>query len=483
MKRVFLTGATGVMGMAAMRRLTAPGTSEKIHLTVLARDSKTNRRKLAPFMEKGVEVIWGDLLNGADVGRGVAGADIVLHVGGMVSPMADWKPKLTLKVNTVSMHGIISAALQEQCQGRNVRVVYIGSVSQYGNRPERAHWGRAGDPISVSAYDAYALSKCEAERMLAESGLKEWVSLRQTGIMYPGILMKASDPISFHVPVRGCLEWVTDEQSGRLLANLCTADDIPGSFWCGFYNIGGGETYRVTNYDFLNMTLEAVGCPPAYKAFERNWFATRNFHGMWYTDSDALEELLHFRGRETFPAYMARIRKELPWYFRLAPLAPAVAIKAVMKRVALTKGLGTLYWLRTADKGRIRAAFGSMEEYRRIPSWEQDREWRLSRRPGFLNHGYDEKRPFEELTLGDYEQAALYRGGECLGPAEGVGIGADQPMRWRCSEGHEFELHPRTVLKGGHWCPECLRRQKDDPEALYLQAAANPFLDQIVNPK
>ena len=28
-------------------------------------------------------------------------------------------------------------------------------------------------------------------------------------------------------------------------------------------------------------------------------------------------------------------------------------------------------------------------------------------------------------------------------------------LRWRCHDGHEFFASPYTVLKAGHWCPEC----------------------------
>ncbi|MBD5386256.1 NAD(P)-dependent oxidoreductase [bacterium] len=490
---VFLTGATGVMGMETLIHLMQHNRARgDIKVTVLARDSKVNRRKLRPFIEKGVEVIWGDLMNPSDVGRGVAQADIVLHVGGMVSPMADWKPELTYRVNTGSMRNIIDAALSRQRSGRQIKVVYIGSVSQYGNRPEGVHWGRCGDPINVATFDMYALSKCEAERMLAESGLEWWVSLRQTGIMYDDILFKGSDPISFHVPVRGCLEWISSEESGGLAASLCVLD-LPDNFWRGFYNIGGGEKWRLTNYDFLNMTLSAVGCPPASESFRRNWFATRNFHGMWFTDSDALESLLHFRSGLSMVTYMELVQEDLPWYFKLAPLAPAWIIRMVMKLVASRKILGPLNWLAENNEDRIQAAWGGREEYARIPSWEDDAAWRLSRTPTHLSHGYDESKPVDSWTVEDLISAAAFRGGKLIGPVHSdssvatgspdgkqTSVNPDVAVEWECAEGHRFRLTPRTVLKGGHWCPDCLREISNDPLAMQRQATRNPFLAQLL---
>lgn len=475
---VFLTGATGVMGMAGLRHLTQTRYVDgKPHIVVLARDTDKNHKKLAPFIDKGVEVIWGDLMDPTKVKEGVDKADIVLHVGGMVSPMADWKPEQTYKVNTGSMRNIIDAAIAKEKRGESIRIVYIGSVSQYGNRPEGVHWGRTGDPMTVATFDMYALSKCEAERMLAESGLKSWVSLRQTGIMYPKILMKGSDPISFHVPLKGCLEWVSEDESGRLLAKV-SDPSLSSSFWCKFYNIGGGESWRLSNYEFVNMTLKAVGCPPIEKVFERNWFATRNFHGIWYIDSDELDRLLGFRSGEPMPSYMSHLIERLPWYFKLTPLAPAWIIKTAMKQVARKRVLGPLNWIKENNSGRIEAAFGGKDNYNLIPDWNTDNDWSLSHEPTFLDHGYDESKRDEEMELTDMRQAAEFRGGHCLSSAMRKGDMAT-PLEWECSEGHRFRLSPRSVLAGGHWCPECLKEISHDPEALFRLGEKNRFLGQI----
>lgn len=126
-RRIFLTGATGVMGSHALSELVS--SAEPYEIIVLARDSVKNRRKLRPFEGKGVRVIWGDLLDREAVASGVAVADVVLHVGGMVSPEADWHPAETLRVNVGAMRNILDAALPRKDE---VRLVYVGSVSQYG---------------------------------------------------------------------------------------------------------------------------------------------------------------------------------------------------------------------------------------------------------------------------------------------------------------------------------------------------------------
>ena len=89
---VFLTGATGTMGWAGLQELLAH--KEHYIIRVLARKSEKNIRKLGPLMQD-IEVIWGDLTRYEDILKGVSGSDIVLHVGGMVSPQADYRPAAT----------------------------------------------------------------------------------------------------------------------------------------------------------------------------------------------------------------------------------------------------------------------------------------------------------------------------------------------------------------------------------------------------
>lgn len=96
-KTIFLTGGTGNMGWAGFQELYK---KKKFDIRLLARPGKKNRKLLEKYVnDPSVTIIWGDLTSYEDVLRGVTGADYVLHVGGMVSPAADYYPEKTLKVN------------------------------------------------------------------------------------------------------------------------------------------------------------------------------------------------------------------------------------------------------------------------------------------------------------------------------------------------------------------------------------------------
>ena len=99
---VFLTGASGTMGWAAFKELYAR--TQMYNIVVLLRDSKKNRAKFAAYLkDPHVRIVWGDLTEYDDVLDAVTGADYILHVGGMVSPAADYFPKKTLFTNITAM--------------------------------------------------------------------------------------------------------------------------------------------------------------------------------------------------------------------------------------------------------------------------------------------------------------------------------------------------------------------------------------------
>lgn len=367
-KTVFLTGGTGNMGWAGFQELYSR--KDRFDIRLLARDSAKNHRMLDRYAsDPSVTVIWGDLTRYEDVLEGVRGADYVLHVGGMVSPAADYYPDKTLKVNVTAAENVAKAVMA-QPDSDKVKVVYIGSVAQYGDRNPPYHWGSADEPQTPAEFDMYALSKIRSEEIFAKAGLRNWVSLRQSGILYPGIL-KVVNPTAFHVPVGGVLEWATIEDSGRLLAQVCE-DWVPESFWNKAYNISSGEQYRMTNYEFETRLLKGLGLPGPEKVFRPEWFALKNFHGMWYTDADKLDEILHFRANVPVDEYFATMKSKLPWFYKLAFLAPAWAVRLFMKPFAYEKGMGTQWWVEN-DPEKFRAYYGSREAYDAIKSWDDVR--------------------------------------------------------------------------------------------------------------
>lgn len=470
-KTVFFTGASGNMGHEGFQQFLKR--REHFNIVALVLPTEKDKKIMSVYEnEPGVKIIWGDLTNYNDVLKGVTGAAYVLHVGGWVSPAADYLPSLTTQVNVGAIRNIIKA-IKAQPNPDEMKLVYIGTVAETGDRNPPIHWGRTGDPIKISVYDNYAISKTIAEREVIESGLKYWVSLRQTGVLYSGMLNNL-DPIMFHEPINGVFEWVTARDSGRLLANVCE-EGVPEEFWRRIYNIGGGEQYRTTNYEFMQKSFSALGMD-VQKVTDLKWFALRNFHGQWYEDSDILEDYLHFRSGSA-DEFIAEFKENAPFKMKLAKFAPSFIIKKFIMEPVANKELGTMYWIKNDVRDRITAFFGSKEKWEEIPSWNEYEEVNPTKKAFRLFHGYDETKPKSELDLEDMKQAAKFRGGDCLSETMHKGD-LSTKLRWCCAFGHYFEASPTLILLGGHWCPECLPAPWNYDE----EAKRSPFFAQVWYP-
>lgn len=487
MKRqtVLLTGASGGMGSLGLRELLKD--TDKQDIIALVLDTEAERLKMKEFENtKGLTIYWGNLTNYNDVYECVKKADLILHVAALVSPAADYKPKLAMKINYGSMKHIIDA-IKEQGRMEEVKVAAVGTIAETGDRMPPIHWGRVGDPIKPSIYDYYAVSKIAAERLLIESDLKYWVSLRQTGIMGPA-MSKVKDAIMFHNCLDNVLEYVSDRDSGILLGNLARfhyTGELSENFWGHIYNIGGGESCRVDTFTMYKELYGAIGFKDLKYVIDPKWYATRNFHGQYYLDSDKLENYLHFRNDsmqyfydsylETLgmTATVARVVCKLPGGQKL--------MGSIMKRMFLKEAKtehGTVHFIEKNLKEYIDAYWGSRKAWEEIPDnineFEHFKDWN---KVVHIDHGYNEAKPEEELDIEDIKSAARFRGGECNSFTMKKGDWKGK-LRFKCAFGHEFEASPRLVLEGGHWCPACERKSWN----YSARAKVDPFFAQVWNP-
>ena len=483
--RVLLTGAAGGMGMESLRQMAEDNGNYQI--IALALDNEHSRKRLSPYENNPrVRTEYGDLTDNAYVEKVVKDCDLVLHVAAFVSPAADYHPKKAMEVNYGGTKNLIEA-IKKLGQSDTTRFVYIGTVAETGDRMPPIHWGRVGDPIKPSMFDYYAVSKVAAERYVIESELKYWVSLRQTGIMGPA-MAKIRDAIQFHNCLDNVLEYVSDRDSGRAMRNLAafTADGtLDQGFWGHIYNIGGGENCRIDTRHMYEIMYGEMGFTSLDPVIEPKWNATRNFHGQYYLDSDKLENYLHFRSDSMqyfYDAYlnevksvkgMAKVICRLPGGRKLM----GAIIKKTFRKLMLSEN-GTMRWIRDNVEDHIDAYWGSRKAWEALPD-------KISDLPRFtdwetvvpIDHGYDETKPENELSLEDVRTAAAFRGGELLSERMITGDWKTK-LHFRCAFGHEFEASPRLVLEGGHWCPECERKSWNYGN----RAKVDPFFAQVWNP-
>jgi len=473
--RIFLTGVGGTMGGSTLRQLLKHESASDYEIVGLDLPTPDNKHKLEQYEKlPNFSMVWGDLTNYNDVLSAVEGADFVLHPAAFISPAADHHPELAWRVNTGSAENIVRA-IKAQPHPDAVRLVTIGTVAATGDRLPPIHVGRTGDPLKPSVFDIYACSKIAAERLVAESGLRYWVSLRQTYITTPQAI---TDPIMYHQPLNTCIELCTEHDAGLVLANVVKYNP-PDDFWRRFYNIGGGPRARFTYLEYLEKVFKATSAGDMRKIFEPNWFALRNFHCQWFEDSYILNQYLHHQteGLDEAIAHMVEAMSGIQRLVtKLSP--PSVIRKRVFEPLATEKSDSPYFWIENDVEDRISAFFKDKEAFEAIPGWDgygfEYPDWYSYVR---LDHGYDESKPSAELNIDDMRSAASFRGGECLSQSMTPGD-LFTPLTWKCAFGHTFEATPNLVLKGGHWCPECA----PPPWNHDAQAKVNPFFAQVWYP-
>ncbi len=482
---VFITGATGGMGFESLKQILED--KDKQDVIILARDSQKNRQLLAPYMDiPQLTIKWGDLTNYQDVYDCVEKADIVLHIAAFVSPAADYYPKRAMENNLGSTKNIVDAIIVQGRQ-QQVRLVYIGTVAETGDRMPPIHWGRVGDPIKPSMFDYYAVSKIAAERYVIESGLNYLVSLRQTGIIGKA-MASIVDAIMFHNCLDNVLEYVSDRDSGRLMKHLClytATGELSEDFWGHIYNIGGGESCRVSTYEMYQKLYGDIGFTNLDYVIDPKWYATRNFHGQFYADSDKLENYLHFRSDSMeyfYDAYKENLGATVGFSKFICKMPGGQRLMGqIMKRVFLKQALtehGTVHFIRDNVEDHIDAYWGSKKGWEEIPQKLSEMKhftnWEKEIR---LDHGYDESKPESELSWQDMQQAAQFRGGKLMSQDMETG-NWHKKLTFQCAFGHTFQASPRLVLEGGHWCPECENKSWNYGE----RAKRDPFFAQVWNP-
>ena len=483
---VFMTGAGGGMGYESFKAM-LPDIGKLYDLIILVRNSEKNHHLFDPHEGMpGLTIKYGDLLNRNDVDECIRLSDLCLHIAAFVSPQADYHPKKAMQNNYGSVRNLIES-IHAQGKQDTYKFVYIGTVAETGDRMPPIHWGRVGDPIKPSMFDYYAVSKVAAERYVIESGLKYWVSLRQTGIIGPA-MAEINDAIQFHNCLDNVLEYCSDRDSGKAMRNLCAFDadgSLDGSFWGHIYNIGGGPSCRVDTYTMYKIMYGEIGIKNIDYVLDPKDYATLNFHGQYYLDSDKLEDYLHFRSDSMqyfYDAYLKKLGAAKPFGRIICKLPGGQKlmgsiIKGTFKKL-LDSEHGTKHFIDGNLEDHIDAYWGSKKKWETLP----DKASRMDHFTDWdkvvpIDHGYDESKPEEELSLDDLKGAAKFRGGECLSKSMEQGDWTSK-QSFRCAFGHTFEASPRLVLEGGHWCPECERKSWN----YGARAKVDPFFAQVWNP-
>jgi nucleoside-diphosphate-sugar epimerase len=295
-KNILITGATGAIGLEIIRQLEAKNMLDSI--TVLARDSKKNHRKLRHYSDR-IKVIYGDVTNKEKVEEAVKNQDVIFHLAAVIPTIEDENKELIDNINTGGTRNVVEATNKFSPEAF---LLFSSSVAIYGDRLKDPMIKVEDEPRGLD-HDLYSNSKVEAEKLIRNSSL-DWSIFRLTAIM--GIGNHKVSGTMFEMPLDTPMEFATVRDTARAFVHsIDHLDDLRHKT----YNLSGGEQCRIIFRDFITRAFHYFGMGKVN--FPKYAFANQNFHCGYFSDADVLEDILKFRS-DNVESYFERFRKSVP---------------------------------------------------------------------------------------------------------------------------------------------------------------------------
>lgn len=461
--KVALTGVTGNMGIQALRELIKIPELELKLLVFKGEKHIREIKKICKGQMKRVQFVYGSVNHPEVCEELVYDADYVVNMASVIPPHSDQFPTYAIACNETGVNCLCSAieALRSQ-----PKLIHISTVALYGNRNSKHMWARVGDPLVISPFDIYSITKMRGEFRVLESKIRNKTVLRQTAMLHSNMLSdNMSDGLMFHTCFNAPLEWATAEDSGLLIANiikedLANGDELKEKFWNKVFNIGGGLANCVTGYDVLNDGFEIIG-GSVKDFFDPDFNAIRNFHGVWFHDGKVLDDLFHYQ-RQTTKDFWEQFKKT-HGYLKAGKIAPKKLIKKFAIERLCKNPNSPHYWKAHRDTARMLAYFGGDANFDKLgKDWsnfpllfegkdEQGnpidyQQLRDREHAPLVDIGYD---PDKEVGYKELRRIASMHGGKLISQKGGL----YDTLEWENSDGQRFQMKGYTVAVGHWWNP------------------------------
>ncbi len=450
---IAFTGITGNMGQSTLAEVVKLEGDLKFRFLVLENDKRIKKllKKYKKFKNK-FEVIYGNMKDKETCRKFVEGADYVVGLAAVIPPLSDQHPQWAIDCNQTGVDNLVSVIEEQEKQPK---YIHISTVALFGNRNEKHMFARVGDPLLISPFDIYSATKLRGEFRVLESKINTWAVIRQTAMLHGNMLTdNMNDGLMFHTCFNAPLEWLTAHDSGVLIANILKADikkDLGNKFWKKVFNIGGGKENCVTGYETLDAGFKLIG-GSVKDFFKPNSSATRNFHGVWYFDSDVLDKMFKYRSQTNDYFWKEYLRNHS--YFSLAKIVPKALIRKLAIERLYKNENSPKYWVKKKDEAKKIAYFGK-DEYEKIPAkWSEVdllcekagyEKLKDAKKAPTLEYGFDIDK---EITLKDCQNVAKMHGGKLISKKF---VDVYTALEWETQDGERFFARPFTVLGAGHW--------------------------------
>ena len=258
-KQVFVTGADGFIGSHLVELLVASGASVKAMVYYNSWNERGWLRDTPPEVQKGVELLCGDIRDAEFVRAAVRGCEYVFHLSSLIAiPYSYIAPRSYVDTNVTGVLNVLQACRENSALKR---LVHVSTSEVYGTAqmvpiPERH---------PLVGQSPYSASKIAADK-LAESFYLSFgmpvVTARPFNTYGPRQTARAVIPTIASQLLAGCAQlklgalaptrdfnYVTDTAMGMLALALCPQAEGQ------VVNIGSGEEWSIEQTARLLMRI------------------------------------------------------------------------------------------------------------------------------------------------------------------------------------------------------------------------------------
>ncbi len=305
MKKVLVTGAGGTIGLQTIRYLLSEG---KYEITALELKDKHVYKRLKRFRKR-INIVYGDVTDAALIDALVKEHDIVIHLAGVLPHLANVREDLCKEIDYKGTMQIVDSIKDYH---PDCFLLYASSTSVYGKQINYEKIN-VKSKCSLEDGDYYSKYKLQAEEYIRKN-IKNYSIFRVAYLLAD----PCKESLIYNVVPNMNMEFISAQDVGYAFVK---AIEVKKDINKKIYNLSGGEKYRDNFYNFLYEVFDNYGLSIRFLS---SWvLADKNYYGGYYTDGDALEELLHFRSKnigvfyKSLNKYKKRPGRLLPRLFGL----------------------------------------------------------------------------------------------------------------------------------------------------------------------
>ena len=314
MKKVLVTGAGGTIGLQVIRFLLSEG---KYEITALELKSFNVYKRLKPFRKR-INIVYGDVNDNAIVDALVKDHDVVIHLAGVLPPLANVNEDLCKAIDYNGTQTIVDSIKR---YNPDCFLLYASSTSIYGKQDDYMNIDKKSK-FEVDEYDYFSKYKIECEKYIKDN-IKNYSIFRLAYVLCdPG-----PEGLIYNVPMDCEMEVLSAEDAGY--AFVC-AIDFQKKLNKKVFNVSGGDKFRTSYREYVENIFKTYGLSLKFIA---SWLMVeKNYCGGYYKDGDELENILHFRSKNLSVYYHNTLVKYKSKITRLIPRLLAWPFIAIGKR-------------------------------------------------------------------------------------------------------------------------------------------------------